>query len=82
MDATRKKFLRQIGAAALLTGLPNLLHAEIVIDKNDFIEGGAPDDEKHWKNIAKKYYEVSKDYVNLENGYYCITPSPIQMAKA
>lgn len=80
MNPSRKKFIKQVGAAALLTGFPGLLSAETLTDKNDFIGDGAPNDEKYWKNIAKKYYEVSRDYVNLENGYYGIQPKPVLAA--
>ncbi|MEO7923095.1 MAG: aminotransferase class V-fold PLP-dependent enzyme [Chitinophagaceae bacterium] len=83
MDRSRKKFLQQLGGAALLTGLPGLVSAgdnSTALDKRDFMEEGAPDDEKYWKRIAKKYYSVSSSYINLENGYYGIQPKPVLKA--
>ena len=32
-------------------------------------------DENFWKLIRKDYL-LKKDYVNLENGYYCFIPQP------
>lgn len=84
MGNSRKKFLKQVGTGALLAGIPNLAIAgnitNTMTDIHDF-EGSEPaDDEKYWKQIAKKYYHVSKDYINLENGYYGIQPNPVLKA--
>lgn len=74
----------QAGAGLLAAGLPAAaLAAEnksSVIDASDFATEGKPDDEKFWKQIAKKYYDVSSDYTNLENGYYGIQPLPVLKA--
>ena len=83
MPHDRKKFIQQMGAGLFMAGLPSIASAEEflgqITDINDF-EGGAADDEKYWKNIARKYYVVSKDYINLENGYYGIQPKPVLQA--
>jgi len=74
----------QIGSGLLIAGLPGVASAgknsSSMIDVNDFADEGAPDDEKFWKRIAKKYYDVSSDYINLENGYYGIQPIPVLQA--
>jgi len=84
MSNNRKEFLQQLGAGLVVTGLPAIASAEIFletgIDTNDFDNGGAADDEKYWKNIARKYYAVSRDYINLENGYYGLQPKPVLQA--
>ena len=83
MSDTRKKFLQQLGAGLLMTGMPAVASAEDIfdsIDINDFDSEGAADDEKYWKHIANRYYIVSKDYINLENGYYGIQPKPVLQA--
>jgi len=81
MSQNRKKFLKQLGGGLLLTGLPGYVTAEknelTMIDSRDFDGDGSPDDEKYWKRIAKKYYSVSTEYINLENGYYGIQPKPV-----
>ena len=76
--------MQQLGAGLLMAGLPDLVSAKDIfdstIDITDFQKDGAPDDEKYWKHIAHKYYIVSKDYINLENGYYGIQPKPVLQA--
>ena len=83
MPNDRKKFIQQLGAGLVMAGLPSIASsAELLnsaIDTSDF-EGGAADDEKYWKRISKKYYIVSEDYINLENGYYGIQPKPVLQA--
>src|SRR4026209_282288 len=83
MPNDRKKFIQQLGAGLVMAGLPSIASsAEFLrsaIDISDF-EGGAADDEKYWKRIAHKYYTVSEDYINLENGYYGIQPKPVLQA--
>ena len=83
MSNNRKKFIQQVGAGLLIAGLPSVASAEDIfdsIDINDFDSEGAADDEKYWKHIANRYYIVSKDYINLENGYYGIQPKPVLQA--
>ena len=84
MPNNRKKFIQQLGAGLLMTGWPAIGSAkdlfDSTIDINDFKNDGAADDEKYWKHIANKYYIVSKDYINLENGYYGIQPKPVLQA--
>ena len=81
MPNNRKKFIQQVGAGLFMAGLPSVASAAdfpgSTIDINDFDNDGAADDEKYWKHIAHKYYTVSKDYINLENGYYGIQPKPV-----
>lgn len=81
MKQDRKKFLKQIGTGLLAAGLPAIPLAanaiETGIDAKDFLDEGLPDDERYWKYIARKYYAVADDYINLENGYYGIQPKPV-----
>ncbi len=81
MQNNRKRFLRQLGAGLMIPWLPSIASAAELfntpIDSNDFEKDGKADDEKYWKNIARKYYSVSKDYINLENGYYGLQPRPV-----
>lgn len=81
MPNHRKEFIQQLGAGLFMAGMPAIVSGEFSgsTDIKDF-EGGAADDEKYWKRIANKYYVVSKDYINLENGYYGIQPKPVLQA--
>jgi selenocysteine lyase/cysteine desulfurase len=80
MPQDRKEFLRQFGTGLCMAGLPLRSLAEpsdkSKVDPTDF-EQRAEEDEKYWKRIARKYYHVSNDYTNLENGYYGIQPKPV-----
>jgi len=84
MPHSRKKFLQQITSGLILAGLPSIASAKENnnenIDATDFAGEGAPDDEKFWKRIARKYYDTPKDYINLENGYYGMQPKPVLQA--
>jgi hypothetical protein len=84
MSENRKSFLKKIAGSILFSSTAGLSFAkninEMIVDVSDFDGEGAPDDEHYWKKIAKKYYEVSHDYINLENGYYGIQPKPVLAA--
>src|SRR5688572_8146194 len=84
MPQDRKDFIKQAGSGLLLTGLPGWLSAEVNtgnnMDLNELAQDAAPDDEKYWRQIAKKYFDVATDHINLENGYYGIQPKPVLQA--
>src|SRR5829696_6455750 len=83
MANDRKKFIQQVGAGLFMAGISASKSTReflaSTVDIKDF-EDGAADDEKYWKRISNKYYIVSKDYINLENGYYGIQPKPVLQA--
>ncbi len=39
-----------------------------------------PTDEKFWKKFRKDFYDVPKDFINLENGYFGVQPLPVYRA--
>lgn len=82
MKQDRKDFLKKVGSGLLIAGLPfvALANDDAVIDSNDFIAEADATDEKFWKKIAKKYYDVADDHINLENGFYGIQPKPVLQA--
>ena len=81
MPQNRKKFLQQLGSGFILAGSPAWASAEKnlspCINIKDFEREGAADDEWFWKKIARKYYDVSGEYINLENGYFGVQPKPV-----
>lgn len=82
MKQGRKDFLRTLGTGFVAAGLPAIALASdsTSIDTNDFIAEVEATDEKFWKKIAKKYYEIADDHINLENGFYGIQPKPVLQA--
>ncbi|MGE0568408.1 MAG: aminotransferase class V-fold PLP-dependent enzyme [Bacteroidia bacterium] len=42
----------------------------------DLFKDSFDDDNDEWMNIRKDY-DLPEDFINLENGYYCIQPKPI-----
>lgn len=68
----------------MVAGLPAMAnaidHTTWPVDAADFSGDGAADDERFWKRIAKKYYPVAADHINLENGYYGLQPKPVLQA--
>ena len=62
MNQDRKKFLKQLSVGlmtATIVGKTSAMSkSDSIIDNNDFSGEGAPDDEKFWKRIAKKYYDI------------------------
>ncbi len=81
MPPNRKEFLKQAGTGLLLAGLPGtFLNAATGMDLKELEQDAAPDDEKFWKQVARKYYDVADDYINLENGYYGLQSKPVLQA--
>jgi hypothetical protein len=79
----RKKFMKLAGAGMLVAGIPGKIfsrNSPIHMQENKFTQDADPADEKFWKEYAAKYYDVSADYINLENGYYGIQPKPVLAA--
>jgi hypothetical protein len=82
MEQNRKDFLKKLGSGLIVAGMPSIALAndKASIDENDFTTEGDATDEKFWKKIARKYYDVADDHINLENGYYGIQPKPVLQA--
>lgn len=81
MALDRKQFLANLTGGIFFTALP--IHSiwgqvsQYDIDKNDFAGNLDDNDEKYWSHIAKKYYHVSKSFINLENGYFGVQSRPV-----
>lgn len=71
----KRDFLKRLGQGALLspflaTPMPSLAAETIDLGSYDI-----SDEDKFWKRIRQDY-ALKPDYVNLENGYYNIAPTP------
>lgn len=68
----KRTFLKQLGRAAALTPfLPYDLRAF----EKESVPYPLSDDEDFWLRIRQDY-NLKPEYINLENGYYCIAPEP------
>ncbi|HUR65124.1 MAG TPA: aminotransferase class V-fold PLP-dependent enzyme [Chitinophagaceae bacterium] len=81
MPHNRKKFIQQVGAGLFASSIAGWASAEnittTIMDTKDLEQEGAADDERFWKQFARKYYDVTGDYINLENGYYGLQSKPV-----
>jgi selenocysteine lyase/cysteine desulfurase len=81
MALNRKQFLANLGSGIFFSALPALsIYGQATgynIDRSDFAEHLDASDEKYWSHIAKKYYAVSKSFINLEHGYFGVQPKPV-----
>lgn len=69
----KRSFLKSLGLFGLspFSSLPSM---EKLIDSVSLLSPGQlAEDEKFWENI-RQGYRLKPDYINLENGYYCIQP--------
>lgn len=70
-----------MGASLALSSLPygsaSIASASSQSIFTDYPGSGTPQDEKFWNGVAKKYYQVSPDFLNLENGFFGIQPKPV-----
>jgi selenocysteine lyase/cysteine desulfurase len=68
----KRAFLKSLAAPIILPnlGFTSNLNSELK---------GVISDEEFWQNIRKDY-DLKSDYINLENGYYCIQPKTLQNA--
>ena len=77
----RRKVLKGIGLG--IAGLPfisaQVAKPSILTYKASFQEDQTTD-EKFWKKFRKDFYDVPKDFVNLENGYFGVQPRPVYEA--
>lgn len=84
MPYSRKEFLKIMAGSLSLAAIPMGVNSftprnsKLII--NDLLSGGSADDEKYWNTLAKKYYNISPDFINLGNGFFGIQPKPVLAA--
>lgn len=70
----KRQFIKQLGQAALLSPfIPYTLRAEQTPVTRKLRFRKEPD---LWDRVREDY-SLKPDYINLENGYYCIAPRPV-----
>ncbi|WP_422349225.1 aminotransferase class V-fold PLP-dependent enzyme [Flagellimonas sp.] len=71
----KRQFLKRLGQAAMAVPLVPMTAngQEITSELPPYPSSNSED---FWKRIRHDF-DLKPDYINLENGYYCITPKPI-----
>ncbi|WP_136465994.1 aminotransferase class V-fold PLP-dependent enzyme [Flagellimonas onchidii] len=71
----KREFLKYLGRTSLAASI-----VPLTVNGQNGYSDASPypyvDSDEFWERIRKDY-RLKPDYVNLENGYYCITPTPI-----
>ena len=75
----KRQFLKTIGLTALSTPVFSKSFLKTLKEAERISPEILAEDEVFWKQIRAEY-KLNPAYINLENGYYCITPSPISKA--
>ncbi|MEX0363005.1 MAG: aminotransferase, partial [Allomuricauda sp.] len=71
----KRQFLKRLGQAAMAVPLvPMTANGQEMISELPPYPSGSSED--FWERIRQDF-DLKPDYINLENGYYCITPKPI-----
>lgn len=80
--SSRKKFIQNLSIAAISPSIFSSFTAENLYkeNENEFKMNVAATDEKYWNNISKKHFQFSKDFINLENGYFGIQSNIVRKA--
>ena len=73
----RRHLLKTVGLG--LTTLP-LISGETFALGAVHKEEGSAGDERFWRKFAKQHYNVSSDFINLENGYFGVQPNSVLKA--
>lgn len=75
----KRKFLKTIGASAFSAMAFSPSFDYLIAQNQDVSPEDLAKDESFWKKIRGDY-KLNPAFINLENGYYCITPIPIAKA--
>ena len=75
----KRQFIKILGASALSTPVFSRSLKNILNEKENIGAEELATDEAFWKKIRADY-KLNPAFINLENGYYCISPTPIKNA--
>ncbi|MEP1034147.1 aminotransferase class V-fold PLP-dependent enzyme [Ekhidna sp.] len=74
----RRKVLKGLGlAAASLPFISANAPRPGITEYQHLFNDDLTADEKFWKKFRKDFYDVPKDFINLENGYFGVQPLPV-----
>ncbi|MEP0985786.1 aminotransferase class V-fold PLP-dependent enzyme [Ekhidna sp.] len=77
----RRKVLKGLGVGIASLPFVNVQASKPSFsDYSGYFNADNTQDEKFWKKFRKDFYDVPKDFINLENGYFGVQPTPVQEA--
>lgn len=77
----RRKVLKGLGLGMASLPFLQVKASSLKISEYRNVFGtGQTTDEKFWKKFRKDFYDVPKDFINLENGYFGVQPLPVYKA--
>lgn len=71
----KRQFIKTIATAGIALPFSNTMFNSLLRDLETGSNSLNIHDEEYWKTIREKYF-LKPDYINLENGYYCMLPIP------
>jgi len=75
----KRQFLKTLGFSALSRPVFSKSFHQTILEKEHVPAEILAQDEAFWKKIRADY-QLNPAFINLENGYYCISPTPIKKA--
>jgi selenocysteine lyase/cysteine desulfurase len=75
----KRQFLKTMGLSALSAPVFSKSFDQNIEKHRDLGADKLASNEEFWSKVRKQYV-LNPDFINLENGYYCITPTPIKKA--
>ncbi|MEL6625941.1 MAG: aminotransferase class V-fold PLP-dependent enzyme [Bacteroidota bacterium] len=76
----RRNVLKGLGLSLMASPFLSWAHDVDSFHEESIPVEGSPDDEGFWKKFARKHYDISSDFVNLENGYFGVQPRSVLQA--
>lgn len=74
----RRKAIRNVGLGiASLPILSSQAQRPVISDLVGTVSDDRVKDEKFWKKFRKDFFDVSDEFINLENGYFGVQPIPV-----
>ena len=70
----KRDFIKRMGFAAVATAPGFRKVSDLIKDNSDRSAADVASDEAFWAEV-RAGYRLKPDYINLENGYYCIQPT-------
>ncbi|MEO0582023.1 MAG: aminotransferase class V-fold PLP-dependent enzyme [Bacteroidota bacterium] len=76
----RRNVLKSLGISLMASPFISWAYDAETFHREQVLVDGSPGDETFWKKFARKHYDISSDFINLENGYFGVQPRSVMQA--